>query len=241
LPSTAFTADSIQTTDYLLNVAPTTGEATDTFILQINQNNTVPNPNTPGFSLNGSPVPVTGLSSSFGLYLEGSLTLHANGPISVYDSGTIALVADRFNDNGTPSATFDPVTGTGGVNFSNPTGLSNDITLATGSLLSGSFGPQSNGRMGLNLVMTFLPSPGEEGFFVSPVITAHTMLNATLFNTSSSRVPGSWSGGTYVTVNEGYGVADFTVPEPATIGLLGTGLLGLLALRRGRRRPDASS
>ena len=54
-----FTADSISMTDFLLNWQ---AQSNDTFILQIN-----------GFSLNGAPVSVPGLGTTFGLYLRGQL------------------------------------------------------------------------------------------------------------------------------------------------------------------------
>jgi hypothetical protein len=58
------TADTVSTTDFLVNRAPPTGEGSDQYIMQIN-----------GFSLNGAPVPLTGplagLNSTFGLYVRG--------------------------------------------------------------------------------------------------------------------------------------------------------------------------
>ena len=59
-----FTADSISMTDFLLNWQ---AQSNDTFILQIN-----------GFSLNGAPVSVPGLGTTFGLYLEGTTASGGN-------------------------------------------------------------------------------------------------------------------------------------------------------------------
>jgi hypothetical protein len=86
----AFTADCISTTDFLFSISPLAAAGTDTFILQIN-----------GFSLGGVPVSVPGLNSSYGLYIEG--TVIVQGTPSVYGPGTIALVADPTNNDGTPS------------------------------------------------------------------------------------------------------------------------------------------
>jgi hypothetical protein len=215
---TQVTADAVQTTDFLVNVQPTTGEASDQYVMRID-----------GFTLNGTAVTPAGLNSAFGLYVEGTLALHANGPVSVYDSGTFAVKLDPTNNDGLLSAA------TSGVSFSKPAGLADDVTLATGSLISGSFGPQSNGNMGLHLVETFAR---QNGFLVSPPDSPYNMMDAFFFNvvtpTFMSRVQTTdpVTGVVYVVVNDGVGTLDLTVPEPGTLGLLGTGLLGLLALRR---------
>ena len=215
-----FTADSISMTDFLLNWQ---AQSKDTFILQIN-----------GFSLNGAPVSVPGLGTTFGLYLEG--TTQVVGTPSVYGPGSISLVLDPTNNDGTPSATVNVAASTGAVGFSNPLGTSDDITLATGSLTDGSFGTQPNGNPGVHFIETYTPAPGEAGFSVSP-IGAHTSIEEFLFNTSTSRVMGTFAdGSSYVVVNDGIGAADLLVPEPASITLLGAGLFALATLRRHSRR-----
>jgi hypothetical protein len=136
-----------------------------------------------------------------------------HGVPSVYDQGRIAIVADPTNDDGTLSATPD------GVNFSHPGNTMDDVTLATGSLLFGEFGPQSNGQPGLHLQETFA---GENGFLVSPN-SPDTVMDAFFFNTSDPLehvVLNPPVNGVAVEVNGGIGVLDIGVPEPGTLGLL---------------------
>jgi hypothetical protein len=217
-----FTADSISMSDFLLNWQ---AQLNDTFILQIND-----------FSLNGSPVSVPGLGTTFGLYIEG--TTKVVGTPSIYGPGTISLVLDPTNNDGTPSATVNLAASTGTVSFSNPAGTADDITLATGSLTYGAFGTQANGQPGVQFIETYTPAPGETGFSVSPT-GPYTSIEEFLFNTSTSRVaspspqaPSFADGSNYVLVNDGIGTADLLVPEPASMTLLGAGVVGLLALRR---------
>ena len=221
-----FTADSISMSDFLFNWQ---AQFNDTFILQIN-----------GFSHNGHTVSVPGLGSTFGLYIEG--TTKVVGTPSVYGPGTISLVLDPTNDDGTPSATVSIAASTGAVGFANPSGIANDITLATGSLTFGAFGTQSNGQPGVQFIESYTPAPGESGFSVSPT-GPYTSIEEFLFNTPTSRVasppaPPFADGSNYVVVNDGIGTANLLVPEPGTLRLLATSLIGLLALRRrgGRAR-----
>ena len=218
VPGTAFTADAIQTTDFLFNSGDAAGNGTDYFILQIN-----------GFSRNGVAVPVAGLNSSYGLYID--LTVATVG--SGYGAGTVALRLDPTNNDGTPSATWNAATQTGGVSFANPANTADDVTLATGNFLSGAFGPQSNGRVGAQFVEGFVPNPAESGFFAG-TNGIPSNIDEMLFNTPTSRVQGPNNiGGLYTVVNDGFGTVTLQpVPEPTSIAVLGAGLLGLLALSR---------
>jgi hypothetical protein len=226
LAGVTITADSVMMTDYLVNGGPcpsticaspiAPGEGYDQFIMRID-----------GFSLDGTTVPLTGalagLNHTFGLYLEGSVGAH--GVPSVYDQGRFAIVADPTNNDGTLSATTD------GVNFSTPANTMDDVTLATGSLLFGEFGTQSNGQPGLHLQETFA---GENGFLVSPN-SPDTVMDAFFFNTTTPGEHVTLSppvNGVAVEVNGGIGVLEIGVPEPASLGLLVTGLAALLAVRR---------
>ena len=56
----------------------------------------------PPFTLGGAPVPVAGLNTSYGLYIEGQTAV---SPAQVYGPGTVSLMLDPTNNDGTPSTT----------------------------------------------------------------------------------------------------------------------------------------
>lgn len=75
-----------------------------------------------------------GLNTEYGLYIEGTVAV---SPTNTYGPGTIALLLDPTNNDGSLSATFNSATQTGGVSFSNSAGQADDITLASGQFVSG--------------------------------------------------------------------------------------------------------
>jgi hypothetical protein len=174
------------TDDFLFN----SPNGYDTFVLKVT-----------GFTANGQPVSVPGLNSDYSLYFEGTVAVSGNP--SVYGPGTISLLLDPTNNDGTPSATFNPSTQSGGVGFSNAAGTADDITLASGQFVSGTFGTQSNGQPGLMLVNTFNPSPSLSGLLNGGALNIQTLLS----NTATSRTTGTTDiGATYVLSNDGIGI-----------------------------------
>jgi hypothetical protein len=186
---------ALTTQDYLFN----SPNGYDTFVLKVT-----------GATFNGNAVDIPGLNSKFGLYIEGTVAVSSTND---YGPGTIALLLDPTNNDGSLTAAFDSATQSGGVGFSNPSGTYDDVTLASGQFVSGAFGTQSNGQPGLQLVNTFNPDSTLSKLLGGAALDIQT----DLFNTSTSRVTGTTdSGQQYVLVNDGYGVVTFDSADGST-------------------------
>jgi hypothetical protein len=223
LSGSAFTADAMSYDSYVHSVVQPSGDYIAERVAVIN-----------GFSLNGVAVVAPGFDSSYGLYFDFTDTGVSAPPNPLtFATSTFSLKADPGHLNGAPSSTF------GGFGFANTgaTGVADDITLATGSLVVGtsSFDPVSGARS-TRFVDTFVPAPGELGFFVAPPFDTPVNIEFDTTAPAGGLVSTPGPGGTMIqTINSGFGTAQF-VPEPASAGLLGAGLLGVLSLRRRRRR-----
>ncbi len=156
----AFTADALSLTNYIRGVA-TNDLTTLRQTSVVEQFQTVES-----FTLGGVPVTAPGFNSTYGLYFRLATTtlfpINGSGTVigpGVYTQLDVQLVGDFGHDDGSV------IDNAAGIGFSNAAGVSNDVVLATGSLLSASLSINANGSRNAHYLTTFQPVAGEAGFF----------------------------------------------------------------------------
>lgn len=187
------------------------------------------------FSVNGTPQAATGLNtggpSGYSLYFAFTATgFQTNSDLTMASNGKFtSLHFDLVGGNGLATYTYDSTTNSYVVS-----GLTGLETLASGDLLNPSdtvlnYTPTSSGPIASasNILTSFSVAPAYLGFITPTDVVLN--LSSAFNNTPGKAIVGS---STSFRINGGGGDADFlAVPEPATIGLLGAGLV-MLGLRR---------
>jgi len=199
-------------------------------------------------------------ANSYGLYLVFNQTLsYSTGPGGFaadtnynVSSFTFTLYADP---NGADSFGSAATSATGGV-APTITGTGDDIVLATGSLVAGTAGFNSLGGPFENVNATFAICSGVgsallgattiadascanadgKNYFIAPVPFFNLSLSE--FNTTSTNVVIDPSGTPpNAAIVSDAGSTDFgTIPEPGTLALIGSGLLGIVFAARRRNK-----
>ncbi|MBA2659630.1 MAG: flocculation-associated PEP-CTERM protein PepA [Nitrosospira sp.] len=178
---------------------------------------------------------VSGLNNNWQMWAEFSYTLQLT-------SGTYAAVNSTYTVTGlnatlwvdptiASATTFNPATNAGGAASVNHG--TDSFIIATAGLLVGDAAINGQGGTGFNTTNSFSLNAAGSQLFTAPVPFYNLQFQE--FNNTAQGV--FVLADSHITINQASGGVDFNrIPEPATLALLGIGLLGIGASTKRRRK-----